>query len=124
MAPTDNQSLSVYDSIKAAVTALGGYKKVGYLLWPDKTMRVAGQRLSDCLNEEKADKLSLEEIEFIAEEAARVGCFTIASRFAAISGGAYIEPNTSEEARLQAELKDIEARQLSIKGRLRELKDK
>lgn len=38
------------DAAKDAVKALGGAKKVGPLIWPDKAPETAARHLLDCLN--------------------------------------------------------------------------
>lgn len=50
------------DALRAAVQALGGAKKVGAMLWPDKTIDNAGRQLLDCLNASRAEKLELSQI--------------------------------------------------------------
>lgn len=45
------------DALRAAVQALGGAKKVGHALWPDKSVDSAARLLLDCLNPSRAEKL-------------------------------------------------------------------
>lgn len=45
------------DALRAGVQALGGAKKVGPMLWPDKSVDNAGRLLLDCLNPSRAEKL-------------------------------------------------------------------
>lgn len=47
------------EALRAAVQALGGAKKVGGLLWPDKMGDNAGRLLLDCLNPSRAEKLEI-----------------------------------------------------------------
>lgn len=47
------------DALKAAVQALGGSKKVGALLWPDKSIDAASRLLLDCINPSRAEKLEI-----------------------------------------------------------------
>jgi hypothetical protein len=63
------------DALKAAVSALGGPKKVGVLLWPqlEDQPDKAGRKLADHLNDERAEKLSLEQVVFIFRKAKQVG---------------------------------------------------
>ena len=53
------------DALKAAVQALGGAKKVGPMLWPDKTVDNAARGLLDCLNNGRAEKLELSQVMMI-----------------------------------------------------------
>lgn len=63
------------DALKAAVSALGGPKKAGVLLWPqmEEQPDKAGRKLADHLNEDRAEKLSLEQVVFIFRKAKQVG---------------------------------------------------
>lgn len=62
------------DALRTAVQALGGAKRVGALLWPDKTPDNAGRSLLDCLNPARAEKLDLSQIMLILTRAKEVGC--------------------------------------------------
>jgi hypothetical protein len=66
---------SIYKALDTCVQALGGAKEVGSELWgqsttPDKL----GEKLNDCLNPNRAQKLSLEELLFILRKAHDIGC--------------------------------------------------
>jgi hypothetical protein len=50
---------SAEDALKAAVQALGGAKKIGALIWPDKGIDNASRYLLDCLNPSRAEKLDI-----------------------------------------------------------------
>lgn len=68
---------SVHDAIGTVVTALGGKKKVGPLLWPHLKAETAYTRLAHCLSEEFPEKLAPEEILFLARKGRDVGCHAI-----------------------------------------------
>ena len=75
-----NQELfieSLSDAINAAVMQLGGVKKVGTMLWPEKSAREAGSQLLNCLNPDHAQKLSLEQIDFLIDTARKHNCHDI-----------------------------------------------
>lgn len=57
---------SLNESIRYTVSMLGGPKKVGSRLWPGKDEEQARKYLDDCLNPERAAKLSPEEVLAIA----------------------------------------------------------
>jgi hypothetical protein len=61
------------DALRAAVAALGGAKKVGAMLWPDKTIDAAGRQLLDALNPGRAEKLDVTQVMFIFKRARDVG---------------------------------------------------
>ena len=65
---------SAEDALRAAVQALGGAKRVGALLWPDKTPDHAGRLLLDCINVGRAEKLSLSQAMRVLALAKEAGC--------------------------------------------------
>lgn len=56
----------IYDTFEEAmqdlVLALGGFKKVGPTLWPEKTIEEATQQLRHCLNRGRREKLNSDQI--------------------------------------------------------------
>ena len=50
------------DALRAAVQALGGAKKVGPMLWPDKGIDAAARHLLDCINPSRAEKLEITQL--------------------------------------------------------------
>lgn len=46
------------DAARDAVKHLGGAKKVGPMIWPDKSPEAASRHLHDCLNPTRAERLS------------------------------------------------------------------
>ncbi len=50
------------DAIRSCVQAIGGAKKVGPMLWPEKPIEQATALLLDCLNSERPQKLSLSQV--------------------------------------------------------------
>ena len=113
---------SYEDAIRDCVTALGGNKKVGTMLWPATPADEAGRKLAHCLNPEKRDKLDLGELQLIRREARKAGVHILAHYEARDAG--YGEPQPlhpeDEAAQLQREfisavngLKAIEARMVA-----------
>lgn len=93
------------DAIRDTVTALGGNKKVGNLLWPAMPVDEAGRKLSHCLNADKREKLDLGELQLIRREARKAGVHVLAHYEARDAG--YTEPQPlnpeDEAAQLQRE---------------------
>lgn len=50
------------DALKACITACGGSKQVGPLLWPEKAPDAAQRLLLDCFNDDRPAKLSPEQV--------------------------------------------------------------
>lgn len=64
----------VYDAARDCVKALGGFKKVGFALFPEKGPEKAGNYLGDCLDRRRGEKLSLEHFILILKWARHAGC--------------------------------------------------
>ena len=52
----------VNDALREVVKALGGAKKVGPMLWPEKTVEQAQQVLLSCLNTDRKERLTPEQV--------------------------------------------------------------
>lgn len=84
------------DALREAVRAIGGPKKVGPMLWPDKTPDAAARLLQDCLNAGRSEKLELSQVLFILR-AARDAGFHAAFQFIGADVGYEVRPVTREE---------------------------
>lgn len=60
-------------ALEACVQALGGAKKVGAALFPDKGVDNARTYLLACINHDRAEKLNYSQTMFIFREAKRIG---------------------------------------------------
>ncbi len=90
-------------ALRSAITALGGNKAVGKVLWPELIMETASQRLRDCVNPDRKEKLSPEQFVLILRMAREKG-FHAAMEFIAFETGYKATPvdPQSQEAELQA----------------------
>ena len=93
------------DAIRDCVMALGGFKKVGSMLWPATPADDAGRKLSACLNTDKREKLDLGELRLIRVEARKAGVHVLASYEMRDAGYADPQPVAPEDeaAQLQRE---------------------
>jgi len=84
------------DALREAVRGLGGPKKVGPMLWPDKTHDAAARLLQDCLNVSREEKLALSQVMFVLRAARDAG---VHAPFQYIAGelGYDAKPITREE---------------------------
>ncbi|WP_246189321.1 hypothetical protein [Pseudoxanthomonas kalamensis] len=93
------------DAIRDCVTALGGFKQVGNMLWPAMPADDAGRKLAACLNTDKREKLDLGELRLIRRTARQSGVHILAHYEARDAG--YTEPQPlnpeDEAAQLQRE---------------------
>ena len=93
------------EALRATISALGGFKAVGHLLWPAKEPEEAGRQLSNALNPRKRDVLSPDELALIRREARGKGVHVLATfemRDAGYADPQPIEPE-DERAALQRE---------------------
>lgn len=98
---------SVNDALTSAVTALGGYKKVGPALRPELPIDQASGWLRDCLNAGRREKLAPEQVMLVLRMARAAG-YHAAMNYVAFDTGykaAPVDPKT-QEAELQARFVD------------------
>ena len=109
----------VSDALRADVQALGGYKAVGAMLWPEKAADAAGRLLADCLNTAKPEKLSPDQLILLLRLARAAGVHD-AANFIGAETGYKVEPiePENERAKLQREFIDSVARLESIRESL------
>jgi len=93
---------SVNDALQSAVTALGGFKKIGPLLRPELPIDQAAGWLRDCLNPARREKLAPEQMMLILRAAKQAG-YHAAMNFVAFDVGYKATPvdPDSQEAQLQ-----------------------
>jgi hypothetical protein len=99
---------SIYDAVGAVVSALGGKKKMATQLWPHLKPETAYTRLAHCLSDEFPEKLSPEELLFLARAGREAGCHSIMAYLAGECGYAPPEPvdPVSEADALRREIRD------------------
>jgi hypothetical protein len=84
------------DALKAIIQHLGGIKRVGPKLFPDKSVDAAARYLLDCVNHDRQEKLALTQIMMLLRLAHEAGYH---SAYAWLSGeiGYDIKPITRAE---------------------------
>jgi hypothetical protein len=68
----------ILDAIKADCVAIGGRgwaKTVGLMLWPEKTADGAQRQILDCLNPDRNQRLTPEQLTLVIREARKAGSF-------------------------------------------------
>lgn len=63
----------INDALKEVVRQLGGYKKVGPMFKPELPITQAEGWLRDCLNPDRREKLSPEQVVMLLSQAAKAG---------------------------------------------------
>lgn len=96
---------TIYDALGAVVSALGGPKKVGPMLWPEKTLDAAAQLLRDCLNPARKERFDPEQTLFLLKQGRAIGCHDAVNYLCAEAGYDAPRPVEPEDemARLQRE---------------------
>jgi hypothetical protein len=84
------------------VRACGGSKQVGPLLWPEKTPEAAQRLILACLNEDRPERLSPEQLAFVLRLAKDRGCH--AGMYALCDLVGYSQPTPVEPRDEVAEL--------------------
>jgi hypothetical protein len=100
---------SVNDALRAAVQALGGHKKIGAAMRPELPADQAGSWLRDCLNPDRREKLSPEQVVWVLREARRIGYHGAATYILHECGYAEATPVEPEDERAQLQRMFIES---------------
>ncbi|CAN7168227.1 hypothetical protein LJR118_000277 [Acidovorax sp. LjRoot118] len=111
------------DAARDAVKHLGGAKKVGPMVWPDKTPEAASRYLLDCLNVSRAERLSPSQLLLLMRLAREVGFHGLAAYIMREAGYAPpipVEPQTEAEV-LSRRLESMLGEFANITGRLERL---
>jgi len=92
---------SLEDALKAVVAKLGGAKLVAGRLWPESVTEVddlakAQQKLLNCLNPERQEKLSLSELSSVLRMAREIDAWDAIEHFSSVLGFRF-EPITRED---------------------------
>lgn len=106
---------SLNDALREAVQAIGGTKKVGCMLWPEMTADHASSRLRDCLNIDRREKLSPEQVEMIGSIGRQHGCHAIAAHLMRTMGYADPVPVEPEDELAKQQREFVAATQALMK---------
>lgn len=107
-----NQPDLWYDSLAGAVLATVeqmGPKKVAGALWPTMSIEDARRKLLHSLNPERAEKLSLEEVEYILGMARAEGVHTAMLYLTESLGYARAQPVSPEDEKAALQREYVEA---------------
>jgi len=114
---------SVHDAFRELVRVLGGAKAVGSLLWPGKSMQDAATRLLNCLDHNRPEKLSPEDLLVLLKKGRERDCHVVMEYLAAECGYAApmpLDPG-DELAELQRRYIESVSEQKHIVDRLERL---
>lgn len=101
----------VDDAMKEAVRALGGAKKVGLMFWPEleKDPDKAANRLRDCMNPDRREKLSIQQFMLLLRKAREAGCHSLMAYVASDAGYSAPEPVEPEAVLAEKQSQFIDA---------------
>lgn len=112
------------DAARDVVKHLGGAKKVGPLIWPDKTVDGAARYLSDCLNSGRSERLTPSQLLLLMRLGCEGGHHGLAGYFMNEAGYAApvpVDPR-SEAAVLTGRLENLMGEFTTLTRRLERLK--
>jgi hypothetical protein len=98
---------SLNEAIKFTARTVG-FKEIAKELWPAKGPEEAARYLNDCLNPDRAQKLSGEEILHIARRGREVGCYLITSFVCSDTGFAPPVPVDAQAQKAELQRQFIE----------------
>jgi len=98
--PSDFETIN--EALIACVKACGGSKQVGHKLWPEKTIDAAQRHLLACLNEDKPERLSPEQLTLLMRMGHEKGFHGVMEFFSADIG--YTDPTPTDPRDEIAEL--------------------
>ena len=96
---------SITDALREVIQAAGGAKVVGAKMFPDMTIDHAAGRVRDCLNHDRRERFTPEQVLMLLRLGHQVGChaaMVFMARDAGYSDPQPVEPE-DEVARLQRE---------------------
>lgn len=96
---------SFNDALREAIHAIGGPKKLGALLWPEQPVDHASNKVRDCLNPDRRERFSPDQVLMILRLARQAGCHSAAAflmREAGYADPVPVDPE-DEVVRLQRE---------------------
>lgn len=123
----DDDEILMYDdeldAAKAAVQRLGGAKKVGEMLYPEKTPEAAARYLLDALNPSRSERLNPGQVLLLMRKAREIGFHGLAAFY--MRGAGYAPPvpldPVTETARMAHALERVMGTALQIAAQLRQM---
>lgn len=107
---------SITDALRDIVKHLGGVKKVGSEMRPDLTIDNAGRWLSDCLNDDRREKLSPDQVLYLLKRGREIGSHEAMAFIAQECGYAAPQPVEPEDERAALQRQYIEMGRAMLKA--------
>lgn len=90
---------SISEALRELITALGGAKKVGSEMRPEKSADEAGRWLSDCLNSDRRDRLTPEQLIWLLRRGRAIDCHVAMNFLCADAGYEEAKPISQVDER-------------------------
>lgn len=100
---------SLNDALRDVVQALGGTKKIGAMMRPEKTPDEAARWISDCLNPDRREKFDPEQVLWLLREGRKIGCHSGMHYLCAESGYSPAQPVEPKDELAELQRNFIEA---------------
>lgn len=100
---------SLSDAIRDVVQALGGTKKIGAMMRPEKTPDEAARWISDCLNPDRREKFDPEQVLWLLREGRKAGCHSCMHYLCVESGYSLAQPVEPKDELAELQRNFIEA---------------
>jgi hypothetical protein len=111
------------EALREVIRALGGTKAIAPTLWPELSIECAHRRLLDCLNDDRRDKLSFEQVLLLLRLGRQGNChaaMTFICRECGYSDPLPIEP-ADERAQLERDFIAAVKHQAALLARMERL---
>lgn len=88
---------SVLEACRDVVRTLGGSKKVGHMLWPDKSVDAAARLVDDCCNPARRERFDPEQLLWLARQGREANCHSLMHYLADAAGYERPRPLTPKD---------------------------
>ena len=111
---------SISDALREVIQAIGGPKTVGERMFPDMPVDHAASRIRDCLNTDRRDRFTPDQVLMILRLGHQVGChagMVFMARELGYSDPVPVEPE-DEVARLQSDFIEASKALVTMAGKI------
>lgn len=119
----DTSIRPLYDVLWEVIHALGGARKIGVRLRPDKTAKEAEHWLYNTLNPSRRERMSPEHVLWLLREGRKIGCHAVMDYLCRESGYAKTKPidSDAELEELRRQHAEAQAHAQLLAGRIDQL---
>ena len=100
---------SITDALREVIQAAGGAKKVGAMMFPDMPADHAAGKVRDCLNIDRRERFTPDQVAMIVRIGREVGCHAVMNFLARDGGYANPVPIEPEDEAMRLQREFVEA---------------